>query len=80
VIAGVLLILLGIALVAVLLRALRSERIRQGASRGNASLRSLARMDPGDPETIGRQFEAGIYFGLCLGVLMVILGLLTALT
>lgn len=79
-IESLLLILLGVALVAGLLLVLRSDRLRERLSRGNASLRALARLRPVAPEVFDRQFEAGIYVGMCLGVLIGLVGVLTAVT
>ncbi len=77
-IEGLLLIVLGLALIALLVVVLRSERARRLAYRAAEGLRSLARLRPVDPETFSRQLEAGIYVGMCVGALLVILGALTA--
>jgi hypothetical protein len=78
VIQGLLLTLAGLGLIVALVIVLRSSRIRGHVERANASLRSLLRLQPVEQETFVRQFEVGIYFGLCFGSLLMILGMFVA--
>jgi hypothetical protein len=79
VIEGLLLVLVGIALIVATVMVLRSARIRGRLESGNASVRSLLRLESMEQETFVRLFEMGIYVGMCLGSLLVILGVFVAL-
>jgi hypothetical protein len=79
VIQGLLLVLAGVGLIVAMVMVLRSARVRDRVDRGNASLRSLLRLKPLEPETLIRRFEVGIYVGMCFGSLLVILGVFVAL-
>jgi hypothetical protein len=78
VIEGLLLALAGVALIVALVLVLRSTRIRDRVESGNARARSLLRLEPQEQEPFVRQFEVGIYAGMCLGCLLVILGVFVA--
>lgn len=80
VIEGLLLVLAGVGLVVAMVVALRSDRIRHRAYKANAGLRSLSRVRPADPETLARQFEAGIYVGMCVGAVVALVGVLVAVS
>ncbi len=74
------LLLLGAGLIVAMMIVLRSERIRTRLYRGNASFRALVRLRPSEPETFVRQFEVGVYFGMCFGATLAIFGLLVVIT
>ncbi len=78
-IEGLLLSLAGLGLIIVLVMVLRSRRIRDRLESANASIRSVLRFQPVEQETFVRQFEVGIYLGMCVGLLLVILGVFVAL-
>ena len=78
-IEGLLLSLAGLGLIIVLVMVLRSRRIRDRLESANASIRSVLRLQPVEQETFVRQFEVGIYLGMCVGLLLVILGVFVAL-
>ena len=75
---GLLLALVGVGLIVALVMVLRSARIRDRVESGNASVRSLLRLEPVEQEIFVRQFEVGIYAEMCLGCLLVILGVFVA--
>ena len=77
-IKGLLLVLVGVGLIVAMVMVLRSARIRDQLESVNASVRSLLRLEPAEQETFVRQFEVGIYVGMCLGLLLVILGVFVA--
>lgn len=78
-IQGLLLVLAGVGLIVAMVIVLRSARVRDRVDRGNASFRSLLRLKPVEHETLIRQFEVGIYVGMCFGSLLVILGVFVVL-
>ena len=78
-IEGLLLALVGVGLIVAMVMVLRSARIRDRVESGNASVRSLLRLEPQEQEIFVRRFEVGIYVGMCLGSLLVVLGLFVAL-
>ncbi len=78
-IEGLLLVLVGVGLIGAMVMVLRSARIRDRLESGNASVRSLLRLEPVEQEMFVRQFEVGIYVGMCLGSLFVILGVFVAI-
>jgi hypothetical protein len=78
VIAGSLLVLVGIGLIVAMVVVLRSARSRDWLESRNTSVRSLLRLEPVQQEAFVRQFEVGIYAGMCLGSLLVILGMFVA--
>jgi hypothetical protein len=78
VIEGSLLVLVGIGLIVAMVMVLRSSRVRDWLESRNTSVRSLLRLEPVEQETFVRQFEVGIYAGMCLGSLLVILGVFVA--
>jgi len=63
-----------------LLAVLRSRRARQGLYHVDARVRSLARLGPPEPQVFVRRFEIGVYGGMCLGLALVFLGLVVAVT
>ncbi len=77
-IEGLLLALGGVGLIVTMVMVLRSARIRDRLECCNASVRSLLRLEAAEQETFIRQFEVGIYVGMCLGSLLVILGVFVA--
>ena len=77
-IEGLLLALVGVALIVAMVMVLRSARIRDRLESGNASARSLLRLEPVEQQTFVRQFEVAIYVGMCLGSLLLILGVFVA--
>ena len=74
------LLLLGTGLIVGMVTVLRSGRIRDRLYRGNSSFRAFVRLRPSDPQTFIRQFEVGIYFGMCFGATLAIFGVLVAVT
>jgi hypothetical protein len=80
VIEGVGLLLLGAGLIVAMVVVLRSERIRDRLYQGNSSFRALVHLPPAEPQTFIRQFEVGIYFGMCFGTALAIFGVLVAVT
>jgi hypothetical protein len=72
------LVLVGAAVIVVMVLVLRSGRIRDRVYRGSSGVRSLLRLSAAEPETFDRQFEMGIYFGMCLGAVVALLGVLVA--
>ncbi len=77
-IEGLLLALVGVGLIVTMVMVLRSARIRDRLESGNASVRSLLRLEAVEKEAFIRHFEVGIYVGMCLGSLLVILGVFAA--
>ena len=77
---GLVLLLLGAGLIVAMMIVLRSGRIRDRLYRGNSSFRTRVRLRPSEPQTFVRQFEVGIYFGICFGATLAIFGLLVAVT
>ena len=77
-IEGLLLVLVGIGLIVAMVLVLRSARIRDWLESRNTSVRSLLRLEPVEQERFVRQFEVGIYAGMCFGSLLVILGVFVA--
>jgi hypothetical protein len=80
VIEGALLILVGLGLIAAMVLVLRSARLRDRVEGVNARVRSLLRLQPVNQGTFVRQFELGIYLGMCFGSLLLILGIFVAAT
>ena len=78
VIEGLLFALVGVGLIVAMVVVLRSERIRDRLESGNASVRSLLRLGQQEQETFVREFEVAIYVGMCVGLLLVILGVFVA--
>ena len=76
VIAGVLLILIGVGLVVALVFVLRSRALQRSLFRGSVGFRARVHVKQVEPEVFTRQLEAGIYVGLCLGTVIAILGFL----
>ena len=77
-IEGLLFALVGVGLIVAMVLVLRSARIREQLESGNASVRSLLRLEQQEQETFVREFEVGIYVGMCVGLLLVILGVFVA--
>jgi hypothetical protein len=80
VVEGLVLLLLGAVLIVVMMIVLRSERLRDRLYRGYSSFRALLRLRPSEPQTFVRQFEVGVYFGMCFGVTLALFGLLVVIT
>ena len=78
-ISGLVLTLVGLGLISAMVIVLRSARIRDRLESGNASFRAQLRLQPVEQETFVRQFEVGIYVGMCFGSLLVIVGIFVAI-
>ena len=79
VVIAALLIASGVGLVVALVFVLRSRTLQRSIFRGNAGFRSRAHLKPVESEVFARQLEAGIYAGLCFGIVVAILGVLVAI-